>query len=685
MKSQKSRTNEIRVLRKGLFFVLCVILCNGWAAGQATEKRDSLASGSDASLNAGSSIFRVEKISVDGGADLITILARRPASETALQSPGVEIPLISVLKDTLGDTNPDNDRLRYVWLHSYTRPSFRQRAAAFVPFLYSGSSSRKLGSDPPPTVIDLDASNKVIWHKLFWYLFKRMVVNELSVIPKASALQYRYNSVDLRRSAVADSIAALALFQEVEGEKILSDSELMDLQAKLSLSDKVFGWKMQSENLHRVFEQDRKLTRDFRGHNWELLRQYTEAQGLYFDPLVMPDGFARHAIVWTTESDVKANKGRTFNRRFLNIKNPWDDERLRNWKGYTQIRWFDSDDRQVDPGTPGAVAKTMIPLALYGLDHPKVPMILVDFRDAKNPKYRELSRRVLLDVTDNILAISQFQSLPYFLGRFVYDFVTGRRGMDLNQASRFRSYSQLRLLLEIDDTLDPEFRREVSKRVNTVSTNPLGNEVEDGSRIASTQYANLLAYAGRPDGLAKTIADDRREEMVPLKHSRLGQAFFSAANVVTLGMYTHREKESPQLLAQLDSKRQLAFHERFLREVAANSAGPEIDTDMGKLRESLNYLASNGDDAEVKTTRALARIYAISTTEDLRLLCLTGLYKVNNSSAKRELLAIYKASKPSEKSHDVSARYLKRALEEGKRISSRDVSSIAAITELTAN
>jgi len=67
----------------------------------------------------------------------------------------------------------------------------------------------------------------------------------------------------------------------------------------------------------------------------------------------------------------------------------------------------------------------MIPLALYGLDHPKIPVLLVDFRDSQNPKRREMSRRILQDLTKNVLAFSQFGDLPYFLGRSVFDFVTG--------------------------------------------------------------------------------------------------------------------------------------------------------------------------------------------------------------------------------------------------------------------
>ena len=97
----------------------------------------------------------------------------------------------------------------------------------------------------------------------------------------------------------------------------------------------------------------------------------------------------------------------------------------------------------------------MIPLALYGLDSPKIPFLLVDFRDTLNPKRREMSRRVLEDITKNILALSEFGDLSYMLGHRAFDFVTGRRGMDINQPSRLLSYSQLKLLLSLNNSLAP--------------------------------------------------------------------------------------------------------------------------------------------------------------------------------------------------------------------------------------
>src|SRR6185312_1493712 len=109
--------------------------------------------------------------------------------------------------------------------------------------------------------------------------------------------------------------------------------------------------------------------------------------------------------------------------------------------------------------------------------------LLVDFRDNYNPKKREMSRRVINDVTRNILSVSKFGNLPVFLGRTVYDFVTGRRGMDINQPSRLATYSQLKLLLSLDTSMQPELRSEVSGRLETISLNPFENDINAEASI----------------------------------------------------------------------------------------------------------------------------------------------------------------------------------------------------------
>ncbi len=625
--------------------------------------------------------FRVERTPVAGGSEIITIFSKQNALDDSEQGPVSDIPLVSVLRDTLGDVKPENDRLRYVWMLTYTDSTFRQKLSAVVPFLYTRATNKdKIGNAPPPFIIDLNASDKTMWNRVFWVVFKRLVFSDLGVGVKASTLQYRQNKADYRRSAIAAAMAVLSLYQEIEGEKLLSDREVQDIQARLSLTDKTFGWMMQSENLGRVYRKEIEKTVDFRGHNWELLRQYSEAEGLYFEPLEMADGPARHAVIWTSVSDINANRGKKFDKRFLNIKSPWGDEKLTNWRGYSEVRWYDDDKREVAPDTPGAHPRTMVPLALYGLDHPKVPVILVDFRDNGNPKFRELSRRILNDLTGNVLSLSKFGGLPFFFGRFIYDFATGRRGADLNQASRLRSYSQLKLLMSLDASLDPDFRNDISRRVESVTVNPLQNDIDIEAKLARKQYENLLAYAKRPNGLPKKISNDRREEMSRLKHGAYARALFSLGHLFSLGLYTHREKESPEMLAKLDIRRQLDHHERFLREVAFATADPAIDSQPDDLKQSLEFISNNGSAAKEKTTRALARIFSVSRDDDVQTLCLTGLYRINNASAKKELLSIYKNSKLPDRWRDVSAHYLKLAVEEGQRISVRDTRAIADIT-----
>src|SRR5258707_15258931 len=53
--------------------------------------------------------FRLERTPVPGGAELLTVFGHLSAKAAA---PDQEVPLVSVLRDTLGDDDPANDRLR---------------------------------------------------------------------------------------------------------------------------------------------------------------------------------------------------------------------------------------------------------------------------------------------------------------------------------------------------------------------------------------------------------------------------------------------------------------------------------------------------------------------------------------------------------------------------------------------
>ena len=624
--------------------------------------------------------FRLERTQVAGGAELLTIFGEL-AGLPREQGQSSEVPLVSVVRDTLGDANPDNDRLRYVWMLTYTRPTFGQRLASAVPFLYTRVGNKgRAGKGAPPPIMDLGAADREVWERFFWTALQGLLLDSYGTPLKAATRNFRRNLSDYRKAHLIRALAILSLYESETGAApAFTPAEMHEIQARLMLSEKTFGGIVDDLYLQRVYEKQATQMRDLRGHNWELLRQRAEAEALYFDPLEMPDGSATHALVWVARPDLAAGGSRRFDGRFLNFANPWTDRRLQTWKGYSETWHFDADNRVVAPGTEGARAVEMIPLALYGLDFPKIPVLLVDFRDGGNPKRREMSRRVLEDLARNVLSLSSYANIPYFLGRTVYDFVTSKRGMDLNQPTRLRTYSQLKLLLSLSASLDPGLRDEISKRLERVSLNPLENGLEAEARLAREQYAALLDYARRPDGLPARIDRDRRQEMMPLKHGRVEQTIFRLANVLSFGLYTHREEATPEMQARLDVKRQLAFHERFLRRVAKSSPRVEVVWNIEDVRRSLRFVAEHGDLAGGKAASAAARIFSQTEDEETRSLCLNGLYRINNETAKKALLVIYRDQKLEARWRTQSAEYLRLAIKEEQRIAPADAKAILSV------
>jgi hypothetical protein len=603
-------------------------------------------------------IFRIERVPVEGGADLITIMARLDGLATSEKSNWV--PLVSVLRDTLGDASPENDRLRYVWPLTYTRPTLRQKISGAIPFLYSRVGNRKSSAEKsPPPILDLADTDHDVWNKIFWSALQTLLLDPYGMPIKASTRSYRQNISDYRKSHIIRALSVLALYQAVEGERAFSDSELSEIQGRLKLTDKTFGGLVGDLNLERFNDQQTADVRDTRGHNWELLRQRAEAESLFFEPLQLPDGSMTHALLWISKADLAANQNRRYDKRFLNIANPWSDKRLLDWQGYTERRFLDSDGRSVAADTPGAQSVELVPLALYGLDNPRIPMLLVDFRDGFNPKKREMSRRVLKDVTRNFLSVSGFGDLPYFLGRTVFDFVTGRRGMDLNQPSRLRTYSQLKLLLSLNQSLDPELREQIGGRLERVSLNPMENDLQTEAQIAIEQYEALLAYAKRADGLPEKLNRDRRTELVPLTHNHREQLLFRAGNILSFGRYTHREEATPEMETQLDVARRLTYHTHFLQEVARSSPQVDVVWDLSDINRSLRFIADHGPAAASKSATAAATIFLRTQDTDTRRNCLETLSRINSPKARAELQKLSQHKELDQAGKDLVISYLK--------------------------
>ena len=205
---------------------------------------------------------------------------------------------------------------------------------------------------------------------------------------------------------------ALATLDNLERDpaslSVLPDSQLREIYSRLSLSTHAFGGLVREQQLSKYYDKQTSQLQETRGHNWELLRQRAELNGLIFEPLALGSGTPSEALLWIARSDLDARAERRFDGQFLSIANPWTDDRLMHWTGYTQRRYFDSDNHPVPAGTPGARAEEMIPLALYNLDYPRVPLLLADFRDSLSPKRREMVSQGASSLVTGVFGLTRF-------------------------------------------------------------------------------------------------------------------------------------------------------------------------------------------------------------------------------------------------------------------------------------
>src|SRR5688572_17306008 len=142
----------IQTLRHRRLSVLFSVLLIISPLLQAVSRSQELVSQPTATGGPGdlSNILQIEKIAVAGGAELLTVHARLGGLESDTNDKWV--PMVSILRDTLGDLNSENDRLRYVWPLTYTRPTIKQRLAAAIPFFYTqvGNKPKVSKGAPPP-------------------------------------------------------------------------------------------------------------------------------------------------------------------------------------------------------------------------------------------------------------------------------------------------------------------------------------------------------------------------------------------------------------------------------------------------------------------------------------------------------------------------------------------------------
>lgn len=593
---------------------------------------------------------------------------------------------MSVLRDTFGDAVEENDVLREVWVHTYVRPRLAQRAAALVPFLYKGLrvEPQALLTTAPPAIINLSDTGQRVWRQLFVSALTNVLIDH--PLLKTSVHNYQRNISDYRMSNLMRALTVLSLYgSQLQSDSPFSEAELVQMQSQLALTEKTFGGLVDRIHFPSIHQKQTTALRDTRGHNWELLRQQAEASGLYFEPLSLSDKTVTHALLWfPADLTSKDSIDQPFEGRFLNIKNPWRDKRLRRWKGYTETKYFNLENQPVsagDPTGPDTRAVTMIPLALYGLDFEKIPALLIDFRDSANPRRRELSGRLINDITRDVLSISRFGNLYYFLAHATLEFVINRRGIDINQPSRLRSAAELKLLLSFNPSISNGLREQLKNGLERLSVNPLENSDKAERELAFAQYRALRAYALRSNGLPARLDRQRSSEATRFVHRGLDAKLLRLVNVVTLGHYTHREQKTPELWQRLDQERQLAYHTRFLRQIAKSSSLVEVTWKIERVLPSLRFVAENGSEKDNEAAKVVGSIFDRTDDVEAKDLCLSALRRIGNKVAKREMFRIYQDVTVAARWRMACAVYLRIELPQASKVVGMPVGSQLVVSE----
>lgn len=547
-------------------------------------------------------------------AQLLTLFCR-----SCLDTNGTaqDVPLVAVLRDTLGDADPRNDRVEYIWLLTYTRPNLGQRLLSAIPFFYwrvgEGSSS---GRSPSP-LLDLTAPQQPVFSELRRDLLQWTVFDPMTTPIRATSRAYRTNELDHERLHLEEAISYLTQ-APVSGDPSLTETERNTVIARLELRKRLLGGLATERQAERVGEAYAYEQERIRSRNWEILRECAESAGLLFDPLDIAGTTGHYGMLWFPLDGSFQSRGTSLGPvwKILNIKNPWSDPRLRALRGPIFTRALDENGSLRSPGVHPSSQIRLAPLAVYSFDYPKLPLLLVDFRDKLHVRRHEMTQRSINEITAGVIGISHFTNWYYYVAADLYDFVASRHGTAVNQAARLDCYSEFRVAIALDHELDPALRNQIQHRIDSLAVNPLETSPAREMQAAIARYAALQADARDGGRLLQRLNDNRRAEIAAFRESKKARVANLALHDLTFGLYTRRVKQSPTDLAQLDRDRRIQYDLMFLDSLATDGTAPEVICDSARIQASITELSSLIPDER----SAPVRVHAIAAIDHVRRL-----------------------------------------------------------------
>jgi hypothetical protein len=137
--------------------------------------------------------------------------------------------------------------------------------------------------------------------------------------------------------------------------------------------------------------------------------------------------------------------------------------------------------------------------------------------------------------------------------------------------------------------------------------------------------------------VAEHLNKQRLREADAFIHSAKARAFRRLGVVASLGLYRHKDLESPALMAAVSRERKIAYHRRILQDALASSMPPDLaSAQMDQVRHSvsaLGELVTPDHRAYVSTKSLLASVLASAADASTREACLASLAHLSSGHA----------------------------------------------------
>ena len=320
--------------------------------------------------------------------------------------------------------------------------------------------------------------------------------------------------------------------------------------------------------------------------------------------------------------------------KLLNIKDPYRAGVLGKSVRFYE-RNLDGNGSLLPMGSASGRPIELAPLSVYSLNYPKQPLLLIDFRNGGQLRRHELSQRAVNELTSGIIGISHFANWYYYAGADLYGFYVSRHGAAMNQAARLDCYSQFRVALALDRSLDPALRSDMQKRVNSLSVNPLEASPRNELQAASVRYSILSDFLQTGGRVQAMLDKDRRAEITRFGESNGQRTWDNIYHYASFGLYTRRAPSGPDVLAEIDTYRRVQFNLDLLEGLASGGTAPEVSFQSSRIKNAVAELSSLMPAIQVVSVReraeqTLARLGTLSQDAGLKQEYQLAIYSIQH-------------------------------------------------------